>query len=55
MVLGNEFIVDSYHHKVYWDRELKYEVPYVFMDRVPRQRKDNRKGRKRNKTQQKQY
>lgn len=55
VVLGNEFIVDSYHHKVYWDRELKYEVPYVFMDRVPRQRKDNRKGRKRNKTQQKQY
>ena len=55
VVLGNEFIVDSYHHKVYWDRELKHEVPYVFFETVPRQRKDNRKGRKRNKTQQKQY
>lgn len=56
IVLGSEFYVDCKHHKAYWDQGLKHEVPFVFMaDRIPRRRKDLRKGRKRNKTKQKQY
>lgn len=51
----NEFIVDSYHHIVYYDAECKNPVPYVFMDRIPRFRKDERKGRIRKKTVQHQY
>lgn len=52
---SNEFTVDVYHHIVYFDRECTNQVPYVYMERIPRLRVDTRKGRKRNKTQQKQY
>jgi DNA invertase Pin-like site-specific DNA recombinase len=51
----NEFYVDSYHHLVYYDKDCTNYVPYVFIDRIPRTRKDERKGRKRNKTIQHQY
>ena len=51
----DEFYVDCYHHIVYYDKECSNVVPYIFMDRVPRYRKDERKGRKRNKTIQHQY
>ena len=53
--LTNEFYVDSYHHIVYYDKECTNEVPYVFVDRIPRFRKDERKGRIRKKTMQHQY
>lgn len=43
IVLGTNFIVDVYHHKVYWDEELQYEVPFVYMDRIPRKRKSTKK------------
>ena len=51
----NEFYVDSYHHIVYYDKECTNEVPYVFVDRIPRYREDKRKGRIRKKTMQPQY
>ena len=51
----NEFTVDCYHHIVYYDRECTNEVPYVFIDTIPRYRKDERKGRIRKKTVQHQY
>lgn len=51
----NEFYVDSYHHIVYYDKECTNIVPYVFIDRIPRYRKDERKGRLRKKTIQHQY
>jgi hypothetical protein len=51
----NEFYVDSYHHIVYYDKECTNVVPYVFVDRIPRYRKDERKGRIRKKTMQPQY
>lgn len=51
----NEFTVDVYHHIIYCDRECKNPVPYIYMERIPRLRVDTRKGRKRNKTMQKQY
>lgn len=43
MLLKTNFIVDIYHHKAYWDEELKHEVPFIYMDRIPRTRKDTRK------------
>lgn len=52
---SNEFYVDSYHHIVYYDKECTNEVPYDFVDRIPRYRKDERKGRIRKKTVQHQY
>lgn len=51
----NEFYVDSYHHIVYYDKECTNEVPYVFVDRIPRYREDKRRGRIRKKTVQHQY
>lgn len=54
-VYSNEFTVDVYHHLIYFDRECSNLVPYVYMERIPRLRAETRKGRKRKKTQQKQY
>lgn len=51
----NVFYVDSYHHIVYYDKECTNQVPYVFIDRIPRFRKDERKNRIRKKTVQHQY
>ncbi len=51
----NEYYVDSYHHIVYYDEECTSVVPYVFIDRVPRIRKDERKNRIRKKTIHHQY
>ena len=51
----NEYYVDSYHHIVYYDKECTNVVPYVFVDRIPRFRKDERKNRIRKKTIQHQY
>lgn len=52
---NNVYYVDSYHHLVYYDIECQNQVPYIFMDRIPRYRKDERKGRVRKKTVQHQY
>lgn len=52
---SNVYYVDSYHHIVYYDEECTNVVPYVFVDRIPRFRKDERKNRIRKKTVQHQY
>ncbi len=51
----NVYYADTYHHIVYYDADCRNTVPYIFVDRIPRYRKDERKGRIRNKTKQHQY
>ena len=55
ITMKTDFIVDVFHHKAYWDEELKYEVPFVYMDRMPRLRKETRKNRVRKPTKNHQY
>lgn len=54
-LLRNEFTVDCYHHIAYFNDNATNIVPFVFMDRLPRIRKDRRKGRKHNSVVQHQY
>lgn len=46
----NEFLIDTLRHIVYYGNQPDEIVPYIFMNRQPRRRKDNRKRRKRNTT-----
>ena len=55
VTLGTTFYLDCHHHIAYWDKELKYQVPLVMLDRIKKTRKDNRKNRKRKPTKNKQY
>ena len=55
ITMKTDFIADVFHHKAYWDEELKYEVPFVYMDRMPRLRKETRKNRVRKPTKNHQY
>ena len=43
IVLKNEFYADIYNRKIYWDEELKHEVPLVFLNRYPKKTKYNQK------------
>ena len=53
--LSNVFYVDCHHHIVYWGENMTNIVPCVYINRLPRKRIDQRKGRKRNPTKQHQY
>ena len=55
ITIKTDFLADVFHHKAYWDEELKYEVPFVYMDRMPRLRKETRKNRVRKPTKNHQY
>ena len=55
VTLGTTFYLDCHHYKAYWDKELQHPVPFVMLDRIHKTRKDNRKGRKRKPTKNKQY
>ena len=43
IVLKNEFYADIYNRKIYWDEELKHEVPFVYLNRYPKKTKHNQK------------
>lgn len=47
LAYDNEFLVDTFHHRVYYGMRTDEVVPYIFMNRQPRKKKDNRKNRKR--------
>ena len=55
ITMKTDFLADVFHHKAYWDEELKYEVPFVYMDIMPRLRKETRKNRVRKPTKNHQY
>lgn len=55
VTLGTTFYLDCHHYIAYWDKELKYQVPLVMLDRIHKTRQDNRKNRKRKPTKNKQY
>ena len=44
LLFQTEFYADVFHHKAYWDLEMKYEVPFVFIDTIPIKR--NGRGKK---------
>lgn len=47
ITLGTTFYLDCHHYIAYWDKELKYQVPLVMLDRIHKTRQDRRKNRKR--------
>lgn len=55
VTLGTTFYLDCHHYIAYWDKELKYQVPLVMLDRIHKTRQENRKNRKRKPTKNKQY
>lgn len=55
ITLGTTFYLDCHHYIAYWDKELKYQVPLVMLDRIHKTRQDRRKNRKRKPTKNKQY
>lgn len=55
ITLGTTFYLDCHHYIAYWDKELKYQVPLVMLDRIHKTRQDRSKNRKRKPTKNKQY
>lgn len=55
VTLGTTFYIDCHHYIAYWDENLKYPVPMEMLDFIKRTRIENRKNRKRKKTQNPQY
>lgn len=49
ILLSETIIVDTYHRKAYYDENCKFEVPFVFIDRLHKTRPERRTGRKRKK------
>ncbi len=42
IVLKNEFFADIYNRKIYWDEELKHEVPFVYLNRYIKKKKSTK-------------
>lgn len=55
VTIGTTFYLDCHHYIAYWDEDHKYQVPMVLMNRIKRTRIENRKNRKRKRTQNPQY